>query len=194
MNRLAVEFFDREVGEYFSRKFNGELLIGLVVVGTFKFPTHVEENARKKAIAYARALGRSVLSMDVALYFNDLPDAQQPGLHVRRIRGRERPNDVELLAYYSELAKSMGDRIDGYWRYGFALADPAGHCVSFSHDTQRIFTSQPSSRVVEGYPLESLQIDPVSGKYISELSSDELAVFWRTSVGVPLAEFVAQNY
>lgn len=45
-----------------------------------------EENARKKATAYAKVLDRSVLSMDVALYIKGLTEDQQPGLHVRRIK------------------------------------------------------------------------------------------------------------
>jgi 8-oxo-dGTP diphosphatase len=153
-----------------------------------------EENARKKAIAYAQALGKKVLSMDAALYFNDLPDDQQPGLHVRRIHGIERSSDEEMLAYYTDLAKSMGDRVDAYWRYAFALANPDSTCVSFVHDTPRIFVSEPSNHIIEGFPLESIQIDPSSGKYISEMSKEEAATFWQTSIGVPLTQFVQENY
>ena len=153
-----------------------------------------EANARKKAIVYAHGLGAQVLSMDVALYFNDLPADQQPGLHVRRIRGNERPSDEEMLAHYTELAKSMGDRVNAYWRYAFALARPDGACISFTYDTPRIFVSQPSSKTVEGFPLESLQIDPATGTYISEMSPAEVAAFWQNSIGKPLAEFVQANY
>ena len=40
--------------------------------GVVEDGTTAQENARKKAIAYAKALGRLVLSMDNALYFDDL--------------------------------------------------------------------------------------------------------------------------
>jgi inosine/xanthosine triphosphate pyrophosphatase family protein len=153
-----------------------------------------EENARKKAATYASTLGKRVLSMDVALYFNDLPDDQQPGLHVRRIAGGKRADDTELLAYYADLARSMGDRVDAYWRYAFALAQPDGDCISFTHDTPRIFVSTPSEKIVEGFPLESLQIDPESGKYISDMSPNEVDTFWQNSIGLPLAKFVQENY
>lgn len=153
-----------------------------------------EENARKKAIAYAQTLEKKVLSMDAALYFNDFSDAQQPGLHVRRIQGIERSSDEEMLVYYTELAKSMGDRVEAYWRYAFALANPDNTCVSFTHDTPRIFVSEPSSHIIEGFPLESIQIDPISGKYISEMSPEEAATFWQTSIGIPLTQFVQENY
>jgi 8-oxo-dGTP diphosphatase len=153
-----------------------------------------EENAVTKALVYAVELGRPVLSMDVALYFNDLPDDKQPGLHVRRIDGDGRPSDEQLLAYYAELAASMGDRLRAYWRYAFALAWPDGRRVSFTYDTPRIFVSRPSAQIVEGFPLESLQINPENNKYISEMDKEELADFWRNSIGVPLRRFVENNF
>jgi inosine/xanthosine triphosphate pyrophosphatase family protein len=153
-----------------------------------------EENAIKKAVAYAVELNMPVLSMDVALYFNDLPDDKQPGLHVRRISGKLRPSDQEVLEAYAALAASMGDRIHGYWRYAFALAWPDGRRLSFSHDTARIFVSKPSDTVVEGFPLESLQIDLSTDMYVSEMDTEERADFWRTSIGVPLARFIMDNY
>lgn len=153
-----------------------------------------EENAIKKALAYAKELHMPVLSMDVALYFNDLPEDKQPGLHVRRISGKTRPSDQEVLDSYVALVASIGDKIHGYWRYAFALAWPDGRQASFTHDTARIFVSKPSDKVVEGFPLESLQIDPHSNKYISEMNKGELADFWRNSIGLPLTRFVADNY
>ena len=153
-----------------------------------------EENARKKALAYAKELNRLVLSMDVALYIQGLPDDQQPGLHVRRIKDNERATDQELIDYYSGLVGRLGGRVDAYWRYAFALARPNGKCTSFTHDSPRIFVSRPSGKVVEGFPTESLLLDPESGKYISELSPSEVADFWRKTVGNPLVQFVKENY
>jgi inosine/xanthosine triphosphate pyrophosphatase family protein len=154
-----------------------------------------EENALKKAVAYSKELNMPVLSMDVALYFNDLPEDKQPGLHVRRINNDEsRPSDEDMLAYYANLAASMGDRMKAYWRYAFALAWPDGRKVSFAHDTPRIFVSKPSPKIVEGFPLESLQVDPETNKYISEMSKEELASFWQNSIGIPLSQFVQDNY
>jgi inosine/xanthosine triphosphate pyrophosphatase family protein len=153
-----------------------------------------EENAQKKALAYAQELNEAVLSMDVALYIDGLPDEQQPGLHVRRIDGNERATDQELIKHYSELVGGLGGRVNAYWRYAFALGWPTGKCVSFVHDSPRIFVSQPSKKVVEGFPTESLLLDPESGKYISELSTDEMAKFWQITVGEPLVKFVKENY
>ncbi len=49
--------------------------------------TTVQENARKKAVSYAKALSRRVFSMDNALYLDGLSPQDQPGIHVRRIGG-----------------------------------------------------------------------------------------------------------
>jgi len=43
---------------------------------------------------------------------------------------------------------------------------------------------------MNGYPLESLQIDEVSGKYRSEMTNDELAQLWQRKIGQPLSVFV----
>lgn len=153
-----------------------------------------EENARKKAVAYSQALKGPVLSMDVALYIQGLPDDQQPGLHVRRMKNKERGTDQELIDHYSEIVKGLGGRADAYWRYAFSLAWPDGRCISFNHDSPRVFVSQPSEKVVEGFPTESLLLDPDSGKYISELSAEEVATFWQKTVGEPLVKFVKENY
>ncbi|MFL5802701.1 MAG: hypothetical protein ACJ8CR_13285, partial [Roseiflexaceae bacterium] len=41
-----------------------------------------------------------------------------------------------------------------------------------------------------GYPLESLQIEPEGGKYISEMTSEEQDAFWQRIVGKELCLFV----
>lgn len=153
-----------------------------------------DENARKKAMAYSKEINEPVLSMDVALYIQGLPDDQQPGLHVRRLQDNERATDEELIEHYSKLVDQLGGRADAYWRYAFALAWPNSKCTSFVHDSPRIFVSKPSEKIVTGYPTESLLLDPDSGKYISELSSNEMAAFWRKTVGAPLVQFVKENY
>jgi inosine/xanthosine triphosphate pyrophosphatase family protein len=151
-----------------------------------------EENARKKAVTYAAALGRTTLSMDVALYFNDLPPDQQPGLHVRRINGHNRAGDDELVEHYARLVAVLGDPAKAYWRYGFALATPDGRCKTFTGDTPRVFAGRPSRARLAGYPLEALQIDPASGKYIADMTPPERADFWRRTVGVMLGKFITE--
>jgi 8-oxo-dGTP diphosphatase len=149
-----------------------------------------EENARKKAIEYSKALQKPVLSMDAALYFNDIDDSLQPGLHVRRIPGHTYATDDEVLEYYQRLINNHGGSLSGYWEFSFALGYPDGHSDAFNARAPRQFVGAPNATILPGYPLKSLQIDPQTGKYITELSKEEQADRWRQPLGAPLANFI----
>ena len=47
------------------------------------------ENAEIKARAYFEAFHMPVFSCDSGLYFDELAEEEQPGIHVRRIGGKE---------------------------------------------------------------------------------------------------------
>lgn len=147
-------------------------------------------NAQKKAVAFARALGRPVLSMDNALFLHGLAAEDQPGMHLRRFGGKERASDKELLAHGVALVQSLGGRADGYWEFGVCIADPSGRTLATTIKASRSFTATASSVVIAGYPLESIQLDPESGKCISEMTEEEQATFWTKSIGRPLRDFV----
>lgn len=152
-----------------------------------------QENARKKAIAYAEALGCPVLSMDIALYFDDLEgDERQPGIKVRMFaEGGVRPTDQEALDYYSDLIESLGGETRGRWEFAVCVATPEGDVKETIIISPRVFTSEPGEKVVAGYPLESLQKDPKTGKYISDMTSKETSDFWNNKIGKPLQEFIS---
>ncbi len=150
-----------------------------------------QENAKKKAITYAKALNMTVLSMDNALYFDKLPTDKQPGLNVRRINGtHERPDDDSLLNYYTTLVARFGEKTTGHWKFGVCVATPEGKYKEVTILSPRIFTSIPSKKIIPGYPLDSIQIDPETGKHISEMSQEEQDVFWQRAIGRPLQEFI----
>jgi len=46
--------------------------------------------------------------------------------------------------------------------------------------------------MIPGYPLESIQIDPASGAYLSEMPPEEQAIFWQQKIGRELCEFLWQ--
>lgn len=153
-----------------------------------------QENGRKKAIIYSNFLNEVVLSMDNALYLNGLSDEQQPGINVRRIEGRvDRPTDQELLSYYSNLIKRLGGEIIGHWEFAICIASPNGETKETIIISKRNFTSKLNKEVVEGYPLESIQIDPQSGKYISEMSQEEQDAFWKKMIGDELEKFIKES-
>lgn len=155
----------------------------------------VIENARLKSVAYARLTGQTVLSMDNALYFDGLPDEEQPGIHARRVNGQAAKSDIELVEHYSTLvdSRSSTGRLKGWWEYGLSLAKPDGTSVETTIKTHRVFVSQPSNTAVEGYPLESIQVDPATGTYMSEMTAEQKANFWHDNIGMPMQVFVRSN-
>jgi inosine/xanthosine triphosphate pyrophosphatase family protein len=156
--------------------------------------TTAQQNARTKALAYAQAANRTVFSMDNALYLQGLSPKDQPGPHVRRIPGSaERPADAEVLSYYLGLICRHGSSMIGYWDFAVAIASRDGRLAETIIRSPRQFVSKATDRVVDGYPLESIQIDPDSGKYVADMSEAEQAEFWQRAIGAPLMWFVRSN-
>jgi len=148
-----------------------------------------QENARKKAIGYAEFLNKPVLSMDNSLYFDSLPESKQPGINVRRINGINRATDNEMLDYYPKLVSELGEQINGRWEFAICVATPEKFFETIII-SPRIFTSKKSSIIIPGYPLESIQIDPETNRYISEMTQTEQDVFWQKSIGEKLQAFI----
>lgn len=151
-----------------------------------------QENARKKALAYARATGRTVFAMDNALYFAGVRPEDQPGIHPRRIPGyTERPNDDEVLAYYTNLIDRYGGSVPGYWEFAIAVARPSGELIErTTRSAPHHFLSSPSRQRIPGYPLDSLQFVSECDAYTSELPAEKLAEFWDAMIGAELRSLV----
>jgi inosine/xanthosine triphosphate pyrophosphatase family protein len=150
------------------------------------------ENATKKAESAAKFLNKTVLAMDNGLYFDGLEDGEQPGPNVRRIPTIKdrRPSDEELIQYYSKLIKSLGKNNGGSFKYGVCVATPEGKNWTTVIESRRTFVSKPYEKIVNGYPIESLSIDPNNGKYIAEMSDKEKEIFWQKTIGETLGKFM----
>jgi inosine/xanthosine triphosphate pyrophosphatase family protein len=152
-----------------------------------------QDNARKKSLAYAQATGQRVLSIDNALYLDGLADHEQPGIATRRIPGYAgRASDQQLLVYYAQWIARLGGRIDGRWEFAICLAGADGRYFETVIRSPRTFISMPSTMMIPGYPLESIQIDPASGSYLSEMPPEEQAAFWQQTIGRELCDFLRQ--
>lgn len=152
-----------------------------------------QENARKKSLAYAEALGRLVLSIDNALYLEGLPNEEQPGINTRKVAGMEgRASDQALLDHYSKVIERLGGETNGHWEFAVCIADGDGRVFEKTIISPRRFVATPSSQIMPGYPLESLQIDLDSGKYISEMNDEEQDAFWQKMIGEELCRFVSE--
>jgi hypothetical protein len=58
--------------------------------------------------------------------------------------------------------------------------------------TPRAFVSEPSPKVIAGYRLECIQIDPGSERYISEMAPGEQAAFRQETIGAALCGFIRE--
>lgn len=135
------------------------------------------ENALIKARAYYAATEIPAIAGDSAFYIDGLPAAQQPGLHVRRVDGREL-SDEELIIHYAALARGMGGSVPARFVTGMALVDASGEKTVLIQESTRLLTDHPLKDYPhQGDPLAALCIDPGTGKYIAQLTdAEELAL------------------
>ena len=136
------------------------------------------ENAEIKARAYYEAFHIPVFSCDSGLYFDELEEEEQPGLHVRRINGKVLTDD-EMIRYYSSLSESHGGRITGRYRNAiYFILDENHHYSSMDMSIATepfILGTEPHSKRVDGFPLDSLSIDIETGKYYYDLQVKDVS-------------------
>lgn len=149
------------------------------------------ENAEIKAKAYYEAFQMPVFSCDSGLYFDELTEDEQPGIHVRRINGKELTDD-EMIQYYSSLAEKHSGKITGRYRNAIYFILDEKHCYSsmdLSIATEPfILVAKPHPKRVEGFPLDSLSIDIGSGKYYYDLEVKDVS----TSVDDGVRKFFSE--
>jgi len=137
------------------------------------------ENAEIKARAYYDAFHIPVCSCDSGLYFDEVKEDEQPGLHVRRVNGKELTDD-EMIEYYGALAERHGGEITGRYRNAiYFILDENHHYSSMDLSIATepfILVPKPHSKQrVEGFPLDSLSIDIATGKYYYDLDVKEVS-------------------
>ena len=125
------------------------------------------ENARQKAMSYYRAFHMPVFSCDSGMYFEGGGEEVQPGVHIRRVGGRQL-SDEEMIAHYSALAEKYGD-LEAYYKNAICLVMDEEHiyeAMEPSMESERfLITSKPHRIRKKGFPLDSLSVDRSSGKY-----------------------------
>lgn len=134
------------------------------------------ENARLKALAYYEAFQLPVFSCDSGLYFDKVPDAIQPGVHVRNINGKCL-SDEEMITYYTGLAKKYGN-LTAEYRNAICFVMDKEHIYesmeSEMYSEKFIITDKQHSPVrKKGFPLDSISIDIKTGKYYYDLEAAE---------------------
>lgn len=136
------------------------------------------ENARQKAEAYYKAFKIPVFSCDSGLYFDNVPENIQPGVHVRTVNGR-RLTDEGMVAYYSRLAHQYGN-LTARYKNAICLILDNNHIYEAMEPSMEsrqfiITDKQHKNKIMKkGFPLDSLSIDIKSGKYYYDLPEEEL--------------------
>lgn len=157
------------------------------------------DNARLKAMAYYEAFHMPVFSCDSGLYFDNVPDEVQPGVHVRNVnrsceaeavheQGAKRIanvsftrkclSDDEMLDYYCGLAKKHGNLVARY-KNAICLVMDEKHVYEAMEPSMEsepfIMTDKPHSTIrKKGFPLDSISVDIKTGKYYYDLPEDKL--------------------
>jgi len=153
-------------------------------------------NAAAKAATLASRLNRPVIALDYGLVFEGIPDAEQPGLAVRRL-GPDggRASDEESLEHYSALIRRHGGTLTGRWEIGAAIASADGAVRTTTTWVRRTFVADASPSRVPGHPLASLQYaDTPPRTYVSELTDEEEAAFFGRVLDEPLGRLVAEIF
>jgi len=147
-----------------------------------------EENAEKKARAYFAESRIPTLAIDGGLRIEGFPEERQPGVFVRRINGVDGDaTDEEVLDYYVRELDEVGGESIGIWKGSIVLVISDEKVFSESLFFETVLTSRRKGSVTPGSPLDSLMIDPASGKYYSEMAYQERPDFrW-------VFEFVKQH-
>ncbi|MTI71366.1 MAG: hypothetical protein FH751_14055 [Firmicutes bacterium] len=158
-----------------------ELPIDLVSLRELNIGSSIEEdgnspveNAKKKALGYYNLARIPTFSIDAGLYIDAFPDYKQPGAFVKRIKkNRKESTDEEMLEYYIAELKKYGGRSKGRWRNAltFVLSNNEIYTTIFERET--MFTSEKCKAWTTSEPLNSIQLDLATGKYIAELTVEE---------------------
>lgn len=136
------------------------------------------ENARIKALAYQKFYGVSVFSCDSGLYFDNVPEEIQPGVHVRNVGGKCL-SDEEKTEYYSSLAAKYG-KLTARYKNAVCLVLSDGRMaesmdISLSGNPFYI-VEKPHPKRAEGFPLDCLSVHIASGEYYYDLPQETYCV------------------
>lgn len=135
------------------------------------------ENARLKATAYYEAFHIPVFSCDLGLYFDNVPEAIQPGVYVRNVNGKCLTDD-EMIDYCSGQVKIYGNLVARY-RNAICFVQDDTHiyeAMEPSMESEKFILTDKLHSIVrkKGFPLDSISLDIKTNKYYYDLPVDRL--------------------
>ncbi|MBR1540624.1 MAG: hypothetical protein IJ629_05660 [Clostridia bacterium] len=132
------------------------------------------ENALIKARAYSKVVNIPVFAMDDNLYLENVPDAFQPGMFVRRVNGK-RLSDSEMIEHYTHLVKEFGTegKLTCRWVYGMAVISNRKENTYTWSKEDFYMVDKPSNKIREGYPLDTISINKKLNKYFTDITPED---------------------
>lgn len=154
------------------------------------------ENACIKARTYYNAFHMPVFSCDSGLYFEELSQEEQPGLHVRRVGGREL-TDEEMIQYYGDLAKKHGGKLTGRYYNAICLVlddntEYASMDISLATEAFHLVPEALPQRV-EGFPIDAMSKDIATGKYFYDLPDKDVSTEAVKGCGKFFQKYLSSN-
>ncbi|GMQ58506.1 hypothetical protein AN1V17_29010 [Vallitalea sediminicola] len=181
---------DLVYGTYNSSKFQsmGKMLKGLDVnlihLDSFDMKiTEAEENGKEpldnafaKAKTYYNQLKRPVFSCDSGLFFDNVDEKDQPGVYIKRVKGKVL-TDLEMQSYYSDLAREYGGRLTAYYKNSICLVMNENTVYRYDGEdlnSEKFYmVTKPHDIFRKGFPLDSLSVEMKSMKYYYDLDEGE---------------------
>jgi inosine/xanthosine triphosphate pyrophosphatase family protein len=129
-------------------------------------------NAVIKAEFYYQQLKKPLFSCDSGLYFENVEEHDQPGVHIKRIHGQNL-KEKEFIDYYSRLAAKYNGRLTAYYKNSICLVLDENNIFKFdgaSIQSERFYIVDKPHRIYrEGFPLDSLSVHIESDRYYFDL-------------------------
>ena len=141
--------------------------------------TPAENAVLKVEFAFSKC-GIPTMAVDNGLYIEAFPTEKQPGLFVRRIhKNNSHVSDEEMLDYYQKELETHGGQSKATWVTAVAFRIDVLQMYRETFTSETLLTSTKSPLVIPGEPLNSLQIDPATGIYFSEMSPEQRIIAQR---------------
>lgn len=165
-----------------------EIGIKLKVDEPFNAPA---ENSMHKAKEYGNFSNLPTIAIDEAVETNFLPDNEQPGVFVRRLKKGKELSDQEVLDAWKEIFASYPDNdLKFIWDFRMSYYNPKSGELKTEKAIQINTVARNFSNIIDpGYPMSSFIIPEGLDKPHSELSTEEFLQVDRTNLK-PFVDFM----
>ena len=140
--------------------------------------TNAKDNAIHKAKFYSKKANLVTIAIDEAVHTNFLPNDEQPGVYVRRLKKENAEfTDHDILSFWEETFSRYPQPNKKFiWDFSIAYYNPQDERLGFSRVEVESTVIQPfSQKLVPGYPMSSFLGLSGTHKQHSELTEQEKA-------------------